>query len=458
MNLRRAKPQMFRQLELPLRVRAEGPTPRRSEAARSATHEHQRSGTSGLMEQVVETANMRSALERVRKNKGSPGIDGMTTEQLSEHLRAHWPRIREDLLADRYQPQPVRRGSIPKKGGGTRELGIPCVLDRLIQQAVLQVLQTRFDPSFSKHSHGFRPGRSQRTAVCEAGQYIAAGRQWVVDVDLEKFFDRVNHDMLMARLEHRIEDKRLLRLIRRYLNAGVMIGGVVTERYEGTPQGGPLSPLLSNVLLDEVDRALESRGHTFVRYADDCNVYVRSKRAGERVLQLLRRLYAKLRLRINEAKSTVARVETRQFLGFTATAEKSGKTGWRVADKALKAMRDRVREFTSRTCGRSLHQVIEALRSYIPGWKQYFQPGLSPHVSERLDGWIRRRLRALQVRQWQHGTRAYQALRAHGVDVRKARAGAKLLPRWWHASNSGPVSLAFPKRYFDELGLPRLVT
>jgi group II intron reverse transcriptase/maturase len=252
----------------------------------------------------------------VKKNKGSPGIDGMTVGELPDYLRAHWHELREHLLAGTYQPAPVRRHLIPKGNGGTRELGIPTVLDRFIQQALLQVLQPKFDPSFSEHSHGFRPGRRAHDAVCEARRLVRDGRRWVVDVDLEKFFDRVNHDVLMGRLEKRISDKNVLGLIRRYLNAGVMASGVVVERHEGTPQGGPLSPLLANVLLDEVDKELEKRRHTFVRYADDCNVYVRSRRAGERVMQLLRRLYARLRLRINEAKSAVAPAWRRQFLGF----------------------------------------------------------------------------------------------------------------------------------------------
>ena len=411
-----------------------------------------------MMEQVVETTNMHAALKRVRQNKGSPGIDGMTTDELPDYLRNHWPEIREDLLAGRYQPQPVRRCSIPKKGGGTRDLGIPCAIDRLIQQAILQVLQVRFDPTFSKHSHGFRPKRSTLTAVREAELYIATGRHWVVDVDLEKFFDRVNHDVLIGKLEKRIEDKRLLGLIRRYLEAGVMAGGVVVERYEGTPQGGPLSPLLANVLLDEVDRELEKRGHTFVRYADDCNVYVRSKRAGERVLGLLRRLYANLRLRLNEAKSAVAEVRTRQFLGFTPWVHRDGKMGWRVADKALKAMKDRVREITSRSRGRSIRQVIDDLRQYLPGWKQYFSLALSRTASKELDAWIRRRLRVLHLKHWKHGPRAYRALRARGIREVAAKYAAKYVRQWWRTSQTDAVCIALPNRYFDGLGLPRLAT
>ena len=285
---------MTRQLELPLGGRGETPRAERSAEARTATHDNERSGASDLMERVCERANLKAALKRVRKNKGSAGIDGMTVDELAEHLKTHWPTLREQLLAGTYQPSLVRRHAIPKSDGGVRELGIPTVVDRFIQQAILQVLGPRFDASFSQHSYGFRPGRSAHDAVVQAQRYVNEGRRIVVDVDLEKFFDHVNHDVLMGRLEKRIEDKRLLGLIRRYLEAGVMANGTAMQRHEGTPQGGPLSPLLANVLLDEVDKELEKRGHAFVRYADDCNVYVRSKRAGERVMQLLRRLYCGL--------------------------------------------------------------------------------------------------------------------------------------------------------------------
>jgi group II intron reverse transcriptase/maturase len=268
------------------------------------------------MERVLSRPNLLAALKRVRKNKGSPGIDGMTVDELPDWLRAHWVRVREELLTGTYQPQPVQRQLIPKTGGGKRALGIPTVLDRLIQQALLQVLQPQFDPTFSQHSHGFRPGRRAHDAVREAQRYVQDGRRWVVDVDLKSFFDRVNHDVLMGMLSQRIADKTVLGLIRRYLEAGVMANGVTVERHEGTPQGGPLSPLLANVLLDVVDKELEQRGHAFSRYADDCNVYVRSERAGQRVMRLLRKLYARLRLQVNEAKSAVAPSLTRSFLGF----------------------------------------------------------------------------------------------------------------------------------------------
>ncbi|HEX4634083.1 MAG TPA: group II intron reverse transcriptase/maturase, partial [Gemmatimonadales bacterium] len=306
------------QLELLLETRGEAPPIQPSGEAGRAAKERERSGIGHreLMEQVVERGNLRRALQRVRQNQGSPGVDGMTVDALPAYLRVHWAALRQALLAGSYQPQPVRRCAIPKRGGGIRQLGIPTVLDRFIQQAVLQVLQPIFDPTFSEHSHGFRPGRRAHDAVREAQRYVQEGRCWVVDVDLEQFFDRVNHDVLRGMLDNRIGDRRLLRIIHRYLEAGIMVDGVVVARYEGTPQGGPLSPLLANVLLDRVDQELERRGHTFVRYADDCNVYVRSQRAGKRVLQVLRVLYAKLRLRINEDKSAVARAYVRPFLGY----------------------------------------------------------------------------------------------------------------------------------------------
>lgn len=306
------------------------------------------------MELACERRNLKAALERVRKNKGSPGIDGMTVEELPDFLREHWLAIREDLLTGRYQPSAVRRVAIPKPGGGERELGIPTVLDRFIQQALLQVLQPRIDPSFSEHSYGFRPGRRAHDAVCHAQRYVQEGRRWVVDIDLEKFFDRVNHDVLMGRLAKRIEDRRVLGLVRRYLGAGILANGVVMERHEGTPQGGPLSPLLANVLLDDVDKELEKRGHAFVRYADDLNIYVRSKRAGERVMEAMRRLYARLCLHVNESKSAVARATERKFLSFTFWESSEREVKRCVAPQALARMKDRVRHLTRRVAGQSL--------------------------------------------------------------------------------------------------------
>jgi group II intron reverse transcriptase/maturase len=406
---------------------------------------------------VVERANARSALKRVRQNKGSPGIDGMTVEELPAHLIEHWAELREQLLAGTYQPRPVRRHEIPKSGGGTRELGIPCALDRFLQQAILQVLQPRFDPSFSQHSHGFRPGRRAHDAVCAAQKYLQDGRQWVVDVDLEKFFDRVNHDVLMGKLAARIEDKRLLGLIRRYLEAGIMANGVVTERQEGTPQGGPLSPLLANVLLDEVDKELEKRGHAFARYADDCNVYVRSRRAGQRVMETLRRLYTRLRLRINEEKSAVAKPWDRKFLGFSFSKTRDGTVKRRVAISALATMKERVRSITTRNGGRNIRQVAKELRGYLIGWKAYFQLGDTPSVFLELDKWIRHRLRVLHLKQWKRGRTIFRELRVRGLSVHGAARVAANSRRWW--KNAGMlIHVALPTKYFDDLGVPRLAS
>jgi RNA-directed DNA polymerase len=449
--------QMSRQLELPLEGRGEAPRGKRSGEARSAAHENERSGIEGekLLELVVERSNVEAALRRVKKNKGSPGIDGMTVEDLPAYVAAHWSRIGEDLLAGRYRPQPVRRHAIPKKDGGVRELGIPTVLDRLIQQCVLQVLQPRFDPSFSQHSYGFRPGKRAHDAVCAAQSFIQEGRRWVVDVDLEAFFDRVNHDVLMGKLASRIVDRRLLGLIRRYLDAGIMAHGVVVERHEGTPQGGPLSPLLANVLLDEVDKELEKRGHAFARYADDCNVYVRSRRAGERVMEALRRLFAKLRLRVNESKSAVARPQDRKFLGYSFWYAKGSAVKRRVASKALTAMKDRVRDITKRSGGRSMESVVRELRGYLVGWKNYFQLADTPRVFRDLDEWIRHRLRAIHLKHWKRGKTVYRELVARGLPGRTAAKIAANTRRWWR--NSGlAINLAFPVSYFDGLGLPRL--
>lgn len=378
-----------------------------------ATNGNVHPDTIDLMEKVVSRQNLLVALKRVRKNKGSPGIDGMTVDELSDHLREHWPALREKLLVGNYLPSAVRRQLIPKSGGGMRELGIPTVLDRFIQQALLQILQPLFDPSFSPHSYGFRPNRSAHQAVKAAREYVQQGRRIVVDVDLAKFFDRVNHDILMGRLAKRIADKTMMGLIRRYLEAGVLANGVVVERHEGTPQGGPLSPLLANVLLDETDKELERRGYAFVRYADDCNVYVRSKRAGERVMRLLRRLFGKLRLQINEEKSAVASALNRQFLGF-ALWNASGETIKHcVSRKALAAMKLRVRQLTRRNRGRSLRQIAQDLRGYLIGWKNYFRLAETPKIFRTLDGWIRHRLRvhpAQTVGAGQnHLSRAYSA-------------------------------------------------
>jgi len=416
-----------------------------------------RTGTSRLMEEVVERENLKAALRRVRQNKGGPGTDGMRTEELLPYLREHWARIREELLAGTYRPQPVKRQEIARRGGGSRRLGIPTVLDRFIQQATLQVLQPRFDPTFSEHSYGFRPGRSAKQAIAKAQRYVEEGRRGVVDVDLERFFDRVNHDVLMGRLAKRIEDKRMLRLIRRYLEAGVMAEGVVIERHEGTPQGGPLSPLLANVLLDEVDKELEKRGHAFVRYADDCNVYVRSRKAGERVMAFLRKKYGQLRLRVNEEKSAVARVITRRFLGIAFWRGAGGALRRRVADKALEAMKDRVREITGRSRGRSVRQVVGELSRYLTGWRAYFRMAETPEVFRNLDEWIRHRLRQVHLRHWKTTQRAYEELRARGAPEELARRVGVRCQRWWYHSTHA-VHIVLTKEYFDGLGVPRLAS
>lgn len=456
MSLEDAMRQKTGQLELPLGGRGEAPRGQRSGEASTAANGNERPGTDRLMEEVVQRGNAKAALKRVKQNKGSPGVDGMTVDELPKHLAENWEVIRAQLLEGTYQPKPVREVEIPKSGGGVRKLGIPSALDRFIQQSILQVLQPMFDPTFSEHSHGFRPGRRAHDAVCEAQRYIQEGRRVVVDVDLEKFFDRVNHDVLMGRLEKRIGDKRMLGLIRRYLSAGIMANGVVMERYEGTPQGGPLSPLLANVLLDEVDKELEKRGLSFVRYADDLNVYVRSRRAGEDTLQTLRRLYAQLRLRVNEAKSAVARPQDRKFLGYSFWYAKGSQVRRRVAAKALEAMKERVREITTRNGGRSMDRVIAQLRSYLVGWKQYFRLAETPRVLSDLDEWIRHRLRLVQLKQWKRGTTVYRELRARGVPEPAARMTAAHATRWWRTAGHSGIQIALSTSYFDGMGVPRL--
>lgn len=456
-SLEDAMPQKTWQLELPFESRGEAPRVERSAEASTATSVSKRPGAGELMALVVERQNLQLALKRVKQNKGSAGIDGMTVGELADHLREHWPRLREQLLTGTYQSAPVRRVAIPKPGGGERELGIPTVLDRFIQQALLQVLQPRFDPTFSEHSHGFRPGRSAHGAVREAQRYVQQGKRWVVDVDLEKFFDRVNHDILMGKLALRISDKRVLGLIRHYLNAGIMANGVVVERHEGTPQGGPLSPLLANVLLDEVDKELEKRGHAFVRYADDCNVYVQSKRAGERVMAALHRQYDRLRLRINEHKSAVARASERKFLGFSFWAAQGRVIRCRVAKPALQAMKERVRHITRRTVGQSLARVCANLAVYLRGWKNYFRLADTPGVFAELDKWVRHRLRALQLKQWIRGTTIYRELTARGLPHVAAARVAGNGRRWWRSS-AMTINIALPNKLFDQLGVPRLAT
>lgn len=452
-----ARHQTSRQLELALAAGGEAPEGQGSGEARRAAQGKERSGSSCLlMEQAVARENAIAALTRVRRNKGSPGIDGMTVEELALYLREHWPAIREALLAGTYQPSAVKRQLIPKGGGGMRQLGIPAVLDRFVQQLLLQVLQPIFDPTFSEHSHGFRPGRRAHDAVREAQQYIQAGRRWVVDVDLEQFFDRVNHDVLMGKLHNRIADRRVLRVIRRYLEAGILADGVVVERHEGTPQGGPLSPLLANVLLDGVDKELERRGHCFVRYADDCNVYVRSRRAGERVLAALRQQYAKLRLRVNETKSAVARAWDRKFLGYRFWVAAGRTVKRRVAPEALDELKQRVRQITGRNGGRSLTQVTTELGAYLRGWKAYFQLADTPRLLAALDGWIHHRLRALQLKHWKRGRTTFRELRARKVPEWLIVKGAGHGRRWWWAAALGAMHTALPGSYFERLGVPRL--
>jgi RNA-directed DNA polymerase len=423
--------------------------------ARPARHESGGLGRGGLLAQALAKENLALAWKRVKANRGSAGVDGLTIRATAEYLRTDGPRIRDELLAGRSRPAPVRRVQIAKPGGGVRELGIPTVTDRLIQQALLQVLQPLIDPTFSEHSYGFRPGRRAHDAVLQAQRHVQEGWQVVVDVDLEKFFDRVNHDVLMDRLAKRIDDKAVLRLVRRYLEAGIMDHGVVIERYEGTPQGGPLSPLMANVLLDEVDRELERRGHRFVRYADDCNVYVRSQQAGERVLEGLRKLYERLHLKVNEAKTAVAGAFGRKFLGYCLRRRPGGEVKRAVAGKAIETYKQRVRKLTRRSGGRSLSEVAEALRDYVPGWKAYFRLAQTPRVFRELDEWMRHRLRALQLKQWRRGTTTYRALRAMGASQDRAAQVAGNARRWWHNSRL-ELNRLMPIDYFDRLGVPRL--
>jgi group II intron reverse transcriptase/maturase len=449
------------QIELLLAGRGEAPRGQWSGEAASTAQGPDRSGGGGtvddLMERIVERDNLARAFKRVRQNQGSAGIDEMTVDQLGPYLRAQWPTIREQLLAGRYQPRAVRRHEIPKSGGGVRTLGIPTVLDRFIQQAVLQVLQPQFDPSFSDSSYGFRPGRRAHDAVRQAQRYVQSGRRWVVDVDLASFFDRVNHDVLMGKLSQRITDRRVLALIRRYLAAGIMTNGVVQDRHEGTPQGGPLSPLLANVLLDAVDKELERRGHRFVRYADDCNVYVRSRRAGERVMEALVGLYAALKLRINTEKSAVARAWDRQFLGFSFWVAPGRVIKRRVAPKALTMMKDRLRVITARNGGRSIAQVVAELRRYLVGWRAYFRLADTPRVFAELEQWLHRRLRALHLKHWRHGSTVHWELRRRGVSQHVAAMAAHFVGNWWRVAGHAALHLALPTSYFDQLGVPRLV-
>lgn len=423
--------------------------------ALSASHDPEGLGRADLLQQVLSRENMVEAWKRVKANKGSAGADGLTIEQTVEHLKTRWPYIREALLNGTYRPQPVRRVEIPKPTGGTRELGIPTVTDRLIQQALLQVLQPLIDPTFSEFSYGFRPGRSAHDAVLQAQRYAQNGFRVVVDVDLEKFFDRVNHDILMDRLARRIADKAVLRLIRRYLQAGIMADGVVMARDEGTPQGGPLSPLLANVLLDEVDRALQQRGHRFARYADDCNVYVSSQKAGERVLRWMRKMYEQLHLRVNEKKTEVGPVFGRKFLGYCLRRWSGNTVKIAVAPKALDTFKRRIRLITRRVGGQGMTQIAEQMRIYLRGWKSYFRLAQTPKIFKDLDSWIRHRLRAIQLKHWRTGTTVYNRLRSLGATHEQAALMAGGVGHWWRHSEAG-LNRILTVDYFDALGFTRL--
>ena len=414
-------------------------------------------GTERLMEEVCEQENCKQALQRVKANQGSPGVDGMTVDELPAYLKQHGLEIGEQLRNGTYQPQPVRRVEIPKPdGAGVRKLGIPCVLDRFVQQAVLQVLQKRWDPTFSEHSHGFRPGRSAQPAVHEAQQYIAEGHDWVVDLDLEKFFDRVNHDRRLAAVAKRVADQRMLKLIGAFLEAGVMEDGLVSSVDEGTPQGGPLSPILSNLVLDELDRELERRGHHFVRYADDSNIYVDSEGAGQRGMESITRFIThRLKLKVNQAKSAVARPGQRKFLGFSFTGEREPRR--RIAPKALARFKEKIREQTRRTRGISLQQMVKELATYLRGWLGYFGACQTPSVLQRLEAWLRRRLRSVVWQQWKRGRTRFRELRKRGVgkDLAAQTAGSPHGP--WRLANSPALTIALPNAYFTKLGLPPMV-
>ena len=408
-----------------------------------------------VMEEVCEAGNLRKALARVLKNRGGPGVDGMTVEELPVYLKENWPRIREQLLGGTYQPQPVKRVEIPKPDGGTRKLGVPTVCDRFIQQAVLQVLQPRWDGGFSSGSYGFRPGRSAHQAVGQAQRYVAQGLVWVVDLDLEKFFDRVNHDRLMARVAVRVSDPRILRLLRAFLAAGVLQSGLVSPTTEGTPQGGPLSPLLSNLVLDELDKELECRGHRFVRYADDCNIYVGSLRAAQRVMRSVSKfLSVRLRLRVNEQKSAADLARKRSFLGFSFTGGKLPKR--RIAPKARERFKERVRDLTNRTRGVSLGRMLKELGEYLRGWLGYFGYCETSSVLEGLGAWIRRRLRCFLWKQWKRGRRRFAELVKRGVGAGLAARTAGSSHGPWRLSASPALSLALPDALFASLGLPKM--
>ncbi len=409
-----------------------------------------------LMSRVVERGNMQLAYSRVMKNRGAPGIDGMRCADLKEWLKANWSQVKSALLDGTYRPKAVRRVDIPKSQGGVRTLGVPTVVDRLIQQALHQVMQPLFESTFSDGSYGFRPGRSAQQAVSKAAEYIRGGKRWVVDMDLEKFFDRVNHDVLMARVARQVRDENVLRLIRRFLEAGMMANGVETPRYEGTPQGGPLSPLLSNILLTDLDRELEKRELSFCRYADDCNIYVGSQRAGQRIMESVKGFLAnRLKLTVNEAKSAVARPWVRKFLGYSVAAQRAGKV--RIARQSIQRLMEAVRERCIEGRGRSLPRTIERLNPVLRGWMNYFSLTRSRRPIEELDAWVRRRLRCLVWRQWKRPKTRESRMLALGLDAQRAwKSSVNGRGPWWNAGAKHMIA-ALPPKHFTQLGLVSLV-
>lgn len=437
------------------RVKPSGITGERStNSARDQGGAYEEGGL--LLERVLERGNLVRALRRVEQNRGAAGVDGMGVEELRPYLRAHWVAIRERLLEGTYEPSPVRRVEIPKPEGGKRLLGIPTVLDRFIQQALLQVLTELFEPGFSKASYGFRPGRSSHGAVEAARSYVREGYRWIVDLDLEKFFDRVNHDRLMSRVALKVRDKRVLRLIRRYLESGVMVDGVVMETVEGTPQGGPLSPLLSNIYLDELDKELEKRGHKFCRYADDCNVYVRSRRSGERVMASVRGfLTGRLKLKVNEAKSAVDRPWKRKYLGFSFTAHKEPRI--RIAPKSLERLKGKLRELTRRTRSQERKERIAAINAYVGGWVGYFAKAETPSILEDLDKWLLRRLRACVWKTWKRTRTRYHQLRSLGLPEEVVGYMANTRKGPWRIAGSPPLQQGLSRAYWKGLGLVGLL-
>lgn len=408
------------------------------------------------MEAVVTRSNLWQAYERVMRNKGAAGVDGLTVDEFKAWLQQHWPSVKAALLNGDYMPRAIRKVDIPKPNGGVRTLGIPTVVDRLIQQALLQVLQPEFEPDFSEHSYGFRPGRNAWQAVQQAQSYVREGRRWVVDLDLEKFFDRVNHDILMSRLARKVKDDRVLKLVRRYLEAGMMADGIVSVRTEGTPQGGPLSPLLSNILLTDLDRELERRGHRFCRYADDCNIYVRSEVAGQHAMAAITDyLERKLKLRVNRDKSAVARPWARKFLGYSLTWHKQARL--KIADSSIKRLKDKVREITTGNASRNLAATINELSPVLRGWTSYFRLTEVKGVLQDLDGWIRRKLRALLWRQWKQPATRNRRLQQRGLNAARAwKSASNGRGPWWNAGASH-MNSACPKSLFDALGLVSLM-